>query len=283
VSPDPRSATEQERPDPDTSAVPDRTHTRPPARERAGVLRAVAADARSALAGSALARWIADRWATRPGTPAQARPSTGPRGRRLALRRDWRHGGWRSRLGLAGVLLILATVAGGKMLTHDSGAADPPTETASDQARQVNQLLARSSADRRRVGDAIRSISACSYDSSAITDIETALDGRARGLEQAQALHVDKLPRGAELRTVIAEAMRLSRDANTARLEWAKARDCGSPDRCKNTYRPGWCDQNYHTANQRADAAEKAKQRVVELWNPIALAHGYDTLDKDAI
>jgi len=283
VSPDPRWATERELSDPDTGAVPDRTHARPPTPEWAGALHAAAADARSALAGSALARWVADRWATRPGTTAPARPSRWPRGRRLALPRDWRHSRWRFWLGLAAVLLILATVAGGKLLSHDFGAADPPAETAGEQARQVNQLLARSSADRRRVSEAIRSISACRYGRSAITDIEKALNGRARGLEQAQALHVDKLPHGAELRTAIAEAMRLSRDANTARLEWAKARDCGAPDRCKNTYPPGWCEENYRTASQRASASEKAKQRVVKLWNPIALVHGYDALDKDAI
>jgi WD40 repeat protein len=284
VSRHPQSAIEQERCSPDTGRHPrSRLRARPPARELAGVLRTMAADARSALTRSALARWVADGWATRPGTTAQARSSTGPRQQRLALLRDWRHGRWRSRLGLAAVLLILATVAGGKMLSHGSGAADPPTVTAGDQARQVNQLLARSSADRRRVSDAVRSVSKCSYDSSAIADIGKALDGRARELEQAQALRVDKLLHGAELRTAIAEAMRLSRDANTARFEWAKARDCSSPDRCNNTYPPGWCEQNNRTANQRANAADKAKQRVVELWNPIALAYGYDTLDKDTI
>jgi hypothetical protein len=180
------------------------------------------------------------------------------------------------------VVAVLAGLAGGR-LSGGSGTVDQPSppdtapsDTASDQARQVKLLLDQSIRDRRLVSNAIDLIEKCQM--SAIEDLKKALDGRARGLEQAERLRVDKLPRGAELQANLKDTMRLSRDANNARLQWAEAYDCGSPNRCNKA-----CERHRGTADRQAHSAEEAKKQVVQLWNRIAPHYGNKTFSEDDI
>jgi hypothetical protein len=89
---------------------------------------------------------------------------------------------------------------------------------------------------------------------------------------------VDKLPGGADLQGALKDAMRLSRDANKARLQWAEAYDCGSPNRCDKA-----CERHRDAADTQAGSAKEPKKRVVQLWNQIAQDYGYQKLSEEKI
>jgi hypothetical protein len=147
---------------------------------------------------------------------------------------------------------------------------------AADQAAGVAQVLADSEPARQRAAVAARNVAACTDVHTAGADLRTGAEARGRSLERARALAVDLLDRGDELKAQLTIALSHAQRADEAYAQWAAAVDLTG---CRSAAMQGPARRAGDTESRRASAA---KERVAELWNPLAERYGLPAMsDQD--
>lgn len=148
-------------------------------------------------------------------------------------------------------------------------AGTPGGGTAPAQAKQINNLLDASAGTRAPLATALADASGCHDISGAVATI-TAVAGRY-GTEYGQAtrLKTGQLPNGAALKNNLMNAYYVSAEANYELAAWAKEKQasrCAGSAQATHYYNAGMAD----TAK-----ATKAKEKFVQLWNPVAASQGF--------
>ncbi|MBC6466335.1 hypothetical protein [Actinomadura alba] len=138
-------------------------------------------------------------------------------------------------------------------------AADP---AARQQATAVNSLLNQSAVSRGELGRALASAKRCKGLPAAIGGMQRVAQQRQQQVARAQALKVNALANGTQLRAHLAKSIQLSLDVDRAYLGWAqRAQGCkGRPK----------ADANYQRGGQLSNQATISKQRFAALWSPVA-------------
>jgi hypothetical protein len=160
------------------------------------------------------------------------------------------------------------------VVTDPEGAAPPASSGTADAAAQlaaVNEVLASHAAS----GNSLDNPMATCTDVAATAPVfQEFVRTRQDELVRAQALQVDQIAGGAELRQAITDAYAYSITADRAYLAWAQelaSEDCGG-DAPPHT-------ANYQDAVAANDQAGPAKRRVATLWNPLAQSQGLPLYD----
>ncbi len=138
---------------------------------------------------------------------------------------------------------------------------------ASRQAATVNDLLRSSAATRKALQGAVTEARDCMDLSSAVSQIQNAVNQRSTQYNQASALSTSALADGAVVKTDLTAALRNSLDADRDYLAWALGQlklGC-APTTQSSAYNAAY------NADQQADAAKEA---FVQVWNPVAAQYG---------
>jgi hypothetical protein len=193
----------------------------------------------------------------RTGMPAPGAARAGPNRRFVAA-------------GLAAMLVILiAALASCTLLRNAAATFGGDRARAAEQAGGVAQVLAGSAAGRDRAVAAVQHVVACTDVHTAVQDLRNDAAARLAAVERARTLSIERLPRGAELKTELTSALDHRRRADEAYAVWADAvqrAGCGSPAMYGPQRRAGEAEDR---------AAAVAGARVAELWNPIAGQYGH--------
>jgi serine/threonine protein kinase len=137
---------------------------------------------------------------------------------------------------------------------------------ASSQAAAVSDLLRSSAATRKALQGAVSDAADCTDLSSAISQIQNAVDQRNTEYIQASALSTSALADGTIMKTDLIAALRNSLDADRDYLAWVQQQELG----CAPATQSSAYDAAYN-ADQQANAAKDA---FVQVWNPIATQYG---------
>ncbi|GAB1823471.1 hypothetical protein [Herbidospora sp. RD11066] len=151
-----------------------------------------------------------------------------------------------------------------------------PTSVAEDrtakyQAMAVDAFLSHSQAARQDLPGAIGVVQRCA--SSGLTTIKEVTEARRGQRSDVEALEVDLIAGGAELKRTLTEALQASYDADREYLKAGRSflnRGCTG-------------SMNLAAAEPHSQAATEAKRRFVALWNPLAEQHGLVTRGPDDI
>lgn len=163
--------------------------------------------------------------------------------------------------------------AGGSTATAGTSGS---TGAAATQATAVNGVLDSMAGSRSEFAGAMTDAEQCANLDSAAPLIQKVVDERKSELSSAQALQVDALPSGAQLKDALTRSLQASLDADNAYLAWAT-----SNQGCTGTT-PETSD--YDNGNQiSTDRATPAKQEFLQLWNPIAQQNNQPSRDADHI
>jgi serine/threonine protein kinase len=214
---------------PDSVSGPGRPHPRHP-RHRPGAIRLILALAAVGIAAAVVAGVVLS------GRPARGRP---------------------------GVSSSPVTAARSPSSVPSSSSA---FTLASSQAAAVNDLLRSSAATRKALQGAVSEAGDCTDLSSAISQIQNAVDQRNTEYIQASALSTSALADGTIMKTDLIAALRNSLDADRDYLAWAQQQELG----CVPAPQSSAYDAAYN-ADQQANAAKDA---FVQVWNPIATQYG---------
>jgi serine/threonine protein kinase len=214
---------------PDSVSGPGRPHPRHP-RHRPGAIRLILALAAVGIAAAVVAGVVLS------GGPARGRP---------------------------GVSSSPVTAARSPSSVPSSSSA---FTLASSQAAAVNDLLRSSAATRKALQGAVSEAGDCTDLSSAISQIQNAVDQRNTEYIQASALSTSALADGTIMKTDLIAALRNSLDADRDYLAWAQQQELG----CVPAPQSSAYDAAYN-ADQQANAAKDA---FVQVWNPIATQYG---------
>jgi len=142
--------------------------------------------------------------------------------------------------------------------------ADP---AAVRQARQVQALLNASAKSRGALGSALVKARKCAGLPGSITVMEQVAQQRRQQWQQARRLDVSALPQGAQLRSSLSRSFKLSLDVDLAYLSWARNnRGCKGKTPAKGA--------SYKRGATLSVQATRAKNRFLQLWNPMAPKYG---------
>lgn len=147
--------------------------------------------------------------------------------------------------------------------------APGPGPAARRQARAIDKLLTASAETRGQLGQALHAASKCRNLPVAIQGFQRVAQRRNNQIRRTNALKVDKLKNGEQLRAALLQSFQLSLQTDQAFLAWAQA-----AQGCKGRPRP---DDNYARGNALSAQATVAKRRFTVLWNPIAQSTGLPT------
>jgi serine/threonine protein kinase len=143
-----------------------------------------------------------------------------------------------------------------------------PTSTlASRQAAAVSDLLSSSATTRKALQGAVTEVGDCTNLSSAVSQIQDAVNLRSTEYKQAAALSTFALADGTIVKTDLTTALRNSLDADRDYLAWAQqqlALGCA----------PATQSSAYNAAYNADAQADAAKAAFVHVWNPIAARYG---------
>lgn len=142
--------------------------------------------------------------------------------------------------------------------------ADP---AAVRQARQVQALLNASAKSRGALGSALVKARKCAGLPGSITVMEQVAQQRRQQWQQARRLDVSSLPRGAKLRSSLVRSFKLSLDVDLAYLSWARNnKGCKGKTPARGA--------SYKRGAALSAQATRAKNRFLQLWNPMAPKYG---------
>jgi serine/threonine protein kinase len=153
---------------------------------------------------------------------------------------------------------------------RSSSPTPTPTSTAtlaSRQAAAVNDLLSSSAATRTALQGAVTEAGDCTNLSSAVSQIQNAVNRRSTEYQQATALSTSALADGTVVKTDLTAALRNSLDADRDYLAWAQQQltlGCA----------PASQSSAYNAASNADTQADAAKAAFVRVWNPIAARYG---------
>jgi hypothetical protein len=148
-----------------------------------------------------------------------------------------------------------------------SSAPSPASTLASGQAAAVNDLLSSSAATRKALQGAVSEAGDCTDLSSAVSQIQNAVNQRSTEYDQASALSTSALPDGTIVKTDLTTALRKSLDADRDYLAWAQRQlTLGCV--------PAAQSSAYNAAYQADEQANAAKAAFVQVWNPVAARYG---------
>jgi hypothetical protein len=145
------------------------------------------------------------------------------------------------------------------------------------QALAVDQLLNDSSASRQKLGPALTAVDGCGDVNSAVTTLQQVTGERDAQVKRGQALAVDQLTSGAQLRAALVQALTFSLQADQKFTAWAQA-VAGAGCSGHATH-----DDNYTAAQTASDSATTNKQQFVGLWNPVAATYGLTTRSESTV
>ena len=106
---------------------------------------------------------------------------------------------------------------------------------------------------------------------AAATLIQQVTTERSDEVNRGNALAVDQLTGGNDLRTALVQALKYSLDADQKFTAWGQAvAQAGCTGHAPH-------DANYTAAQGSSTSATTSKQQFVALWNPIAATYGLPT------
>ena len=130
----------------------------------------------------------------------------------------------------------------------------------------MNDLLSSSAATRKALQAAVSQARDCTDLSSAVSQIQNAVNQRSTEYSQASALSTSALADGATVKTDLTAALRNSLDADTDYLAWAQHLKLGCA--------PAAQSSAYSAALNADEQADAAKEAFVRVWNLIAAQYG---------
>jgi hypothetical protein len=145
-----------------------------------------------------------------------------------------------------------------------ASASAPPL--ASNQATAVSDLLSSSAATRKALQGAVGEARDCTDLSSAIGQIQDAVNQRSTEYNQASALSTSALADGAIVKTDLTAALRSSLQADRDYLAWAQQLKLGCV--------PATQSSAYDAAYQADQQANAAKEAFIQVWDPVAARYG---------
>jgi serine/threonine protein kinase len=145
------------------------------------------------------------------------------------------------------------------------------------QASAVSGVLSASALDRGQVQQGVKALRDCTGVAHGRRELTEAVKGRAKALQAAKALTVDKLDDGEELQSQLVLALSRSEQADKKYLAWAKDRQH------RNCSQSSLITGDYSEANRLSQQAGTAKSRVAQLWAPIAADYEFSTYGRDDI
>jgi hypothetical protein len=169
------------------------------------------------------------------------------------------------------VIFVSAAAAGVilKLVHKVPGHAAPPAASAPGadgraQAAAIDALLNASGASRTQLGPALNQVEACGDLDSAATTLAQIVSQRDAQVRQGQALAVDRLENGTQLRTTLVQALTSSLRADQSFVKWL--------DNTKTAGCTGHATHDADYADAQAASADATlnKQSFVALWNPVA-------------
>ena len=137
---------------------------------------------------------------------------------------------------------------------------------ASRQAAAVNDLLSSSAATRKALQGAVSKARDCTDLSSAVSQIQNAVNQRNAEYNQASALSTSALADGTIVKTDLTVALRSSLDADRDYLAWAQQLKLGCAAATQSSA--------YNAAYQADQLANAAKEAFIQVWNPVAAQYG---------
>ena len=137
---------------------------------------------------------------------------------------------------------------------------------ASRQAAAVNDLLSSSAATRKALQGAVSKARDCTDLSSAVSQIQNAVNQRNAEYNQASALSTSALADGTIVKTDLTAALRSSLDADRDYLAWAQQLKLGCAAATQSSA--------YNAAYQADQQANAAKEAFIQVWNPVAAQYG---------
>ena len=157
-----------------------------------------------------------------------------------------------------------------------SPAPSSASSLASRQAASVNDLLSSSAATRKAMQGAVSEASDCTDLSSAVSQIQNAVNQRSTEYNQASAMSTSALADGALMKTDLTAALRNSLDADKDYLAWARRQ-------LKLGCAPAAQSSAYNAAYNADMQANAAKEAFVQVWNPVAAQYGIPQESPDSI
>jgi hypothetical protein len=146
---------------------------------------------------------------------------------------------------------------------------DATTDHAQAQADAVMQLLTASSPTRTKVAAAVTNLGKCKRLKQGASVLGAASAERRKSLVRAEALAVDDLSEGDQLKNQLVSAFKHSKAADDAYRRWAQAL---STRGCKSSVRNG---SDRRRGDAESAVATAAKKQVARLWNQIGPAYGH--------
>ena len=157
---------------------------------------------------------------------------------------------------------------------------DPDPDPAGDpqaQSLAIDKLLDESVSSRRKLNQAIDRARRCAGLAGAIAAMEEVGAERRGQIARTEAVRVDGLAAGEQVRAQLREALQRSLDADQKFIRWASAvqrRGCTTTAPLTSDYRAAEAD---------SEAAGVAKRELLAAWNPIAVQFGLATRSRDDI
>ena len=130
----------------------------------------------------------------------------------------------------------------------------------------MNDLLSSSATTRKALQGAVSEARDCTDLSSAVSQIQNAVNQRSTEYDQASALSTSALADGTIVKADLTTALRSSLDADRDYLAWAQQLQLGCV--------PATQSSAYNTANQADTQANAAKEAFIQVWNPVAAQYG---------
>ncbi|HTX26501.1 MAG TPA: hypothetical protein VME19_05735 [Streptosporangiaceae bacterium] len=131
----------------------------------------------------------------------------------------------------------------------------------------MNHLLNSSAATRTALQSAVSEVGACTDLSSAVGQIQAAVNQRSTEYSQASALSTSALADGGTVKADLTAALRSSLAADRDYLSWAQLQ---LTQGCV----PAAQSSAYNAANEADQQANAAKEAFVQVWNPVAARYG---------
>lgn len=150
----------------------------------------------------------------------------------------------------------------------------PSSQSESDEATQMSNLLDASSSSRQSLDAAVQDVGNCSGSSSDVTTISNVANQRTTEYNNAKQLSTGALPDGSQLKSDLVSALYYSTQADQDFLTWAQQQ-----------INDGGCTQtaSYQAGVTASQNAVTAKNEFVQLWNPIATSQGLPTRSQSNI
>ncbi|GGV20194.1 hypothetical protein GCM10010182_47540 [Actinomadura cremea] len=150
---------------------------------------------------------------------------------------------------------------------------DPVSAETKQEAAAMNQVLDASVKTRSVLGAALTRATKCKSLPQAIQGFETVAQRRQNQLKLTREMKLDQVPNGEQLRTSLSQALQASLDVDQKYLNWARQ----VQPNCHGKPKPSAAQVKGTAEDNRR--ATTAKQKFVQLWNPVAQKTGLPKRD----